>query len=694
MTDMLNPSKSAWQTPGQLLARLGSLKRRVRIEGFVDNIAANEVMGWAYDPQAPDRRVHIVARSEGEVVAETLADLPRGDLASAGKGDGRHGFRLRLPHGLAGLAVTVEAVARPRNQLLQRGELRVPEPVVVPKPEKIKSANRVGVIERLRHRQLSGWAVDPKHPDSPAQLDVFDGERYLGSATCGAVRPDVGDAGGPPGARAFAFDVPDDGHPLRAETLRVRVVGSRHDLRRSKAFTGVGDEPAPAEEARAAAPVPVEVTPAPPMVGDDTAVVQPGRIEGLAILICGPDPDNRAGATLASATGAPGSVGLPTVLAGRSPAEAAAVLTQVLDGCSDVLLLAPEQRLTAEDIGSWLALRPFGDLWLFGARADHPALFSWQTGADIRSLAVRASALKAWPGGAEALARGDTAALAAWAAGQGLRWESLPHDPVEGPSLRPATAGRPLCAAPARVSLGLWGDWAGSVPTGLLSLLQGCGGMDVEVLCPDEALGAAVQAIGIGSLGSLDVRIVPTAGQPGSGSHLRALAGAATGQVVVLAHAGLTCARPEGLPEVLTWAMAEAVGCVTVPIRTDEKILSGLVLESSGGQVLLQAGQGSQPPRDCAPILAAPAEFLVVSRRLLAVMEGLDAGRFPDHHADLDLGIRLLERGRRCLSVDRLEASLAEGFGDRPGILSAEAAFDLGISPPCETGATAVTGRR
>jgi hypothetical protein len=696
MTHMLNPPKTAWKAPVQLLARLGSLNRRVKIEGFVDNIAANEVMGWAYDPQLPDRRIHIVARNEGKVIAEALADLPRDDLASAGKGDGRHGFRLRLPHGLAGLAVTVEAVARPRNQLLQRGQLLVPEPVAVAKPEKTKPVNRVGVIERLRGRQLSGWAVDPKHPDSPAQLDVFDGERYLGSATCTAARPDVGEAGGPPAARLFVFEAPDDGRPLRPDRLRARVLGTRHDLRRSKAFTESGEDSTSVEEPSTPVPPAVVDAPVDRAMRPAAAGRPPERIEAVAVIVCGPGSDgggqHAAGAVTDNADASP----RPTTLYGRSLAEAKAVLTQVLEQCSDVLLLAPGQSANGQDVRALLALRPFGDLWLFGVRPDLAPAFTYQSGAEIRSIAIRASALRAWPEAARVLAEGDLAALATWSLQQGHRWEGLPHDPVDGPPLRAAVAGRPLAAPPRRVTLGLWGAWGGSPTVGLVALLQGCEGLDVEILCPDEVLGASVRAMEAPSVASLDVRIVPQTDAPGSGAHLMALAGAATGQVVVLAHAGITYDRPDGLAEVLAWAQADGVGCVTVPVATASGPLCGLVLDGVGGQISVRSGRVPEAPRDCIPVLAAPAEFMVVSRRVLAVTEGLDARRFPKRHADLDLGIRLLERGRHCISIDRLRAGWSgeDAFQGCPSVIGAPEAFLLGIRPPWETGATAVLGRR
>ena len=99
---------------------------RAVIEGFVDGCLAGEVRGWALDAAHPNRRVHVVALSDGQVVAETLADLSRADLMQEGRGDGRHAFRLRLPPGLLDggrRTVEVRAIAGGTLVRLRRGEV-------------------------------------------------------------------------------------------------------------------------------------------------------------------------------------------------------------------------------------------------------------------------------------------------------------------------------------------------------------------------------------------------------------------------------------------------------------------------------------------------------------------------------------------------------------------------------------------
>jgi hypothetical protein len=103
-------------------------RRRRRVEGFVDGCVAGEIRGWALAPGEPGRRVHVVALCEGRVVAEALADLSRLDLLQDGRGDGRHGFRLRLPPELldgTARTVRVEAVVAGARERLLRSDIEI-----------------------------------------------------------------------------------------------------------------------------------------------------------------------------------------------------------------------------------------------------------------------------------------------------------------------------------------------------------------------------------------------------------------------------------------------------------------------------------------------------------------------------------------------------------------------------------------
>jgi acetyltransferase-like isoleucine patch superfamily enzyme len=62
------------------------------VEGYVDRIDGRQVSGWAYDKTRPDLALDVEIHYGGQRVAVVRADRLRQDLASAGKGNGRHAF--------------------------------------------------------------------------------------------------------------------------------------------------------------------------------------------------------------------------------------------------------------------------------------------------------------------------------------------------------------------------------------------------------------------------------------------------------------------------------------------------------------------------------------------------------------------------------------------------------------------------
>lgn len=73
------------------------LKKRKKIKGFLDGIDGQYVFGWAWDRENPEKRLEVVVYVDGEPVAEGVADIYREDLEKEGIGDGRYGFRVKLP---------------------------------------------------------------------------------------------------------------------------------------------------------------------------------------------------------------------------------------------------------------------------------------------------------------------------------------------------------------------------------------------------------------------------------------------------------------------------------------------------------------------------------------------------------------------------------------------------------------------
>jgi hypothetical protein len=67
------------------------------VVGYVEATTPTQVLGWAWAPRSPDRRVTVQAMLGQTVVAEATADRDREDLRKNGIGDGRHAFELKLP---------------------------------------------------------------------------------------------------------------------------------------------------------------------------------------------------------------------------------------------------------------------------------------------------------------------------------------------------------------------------------------------------------------------------------------------------------------------------------------------------------------------------------------------------------------------------------------------------------------------
>jgi hypothetical protein len=134
------PVRRLSKATGKMLRPLQPLIDRARLQvglhpldGRVDWAKGAQVGGWVIDPQRPGRRVHVIARCEGEVVAETLADLARRDLVMQRHGDGRHGFVLQLPAAIAHgpeRVISIEALAAWGPRRLAGGEVSVGGPGV------------------------------------------------------------------------------------------------------------------------------------------------------------------------------------------------------------------------------------------------------------------------------------------------------------------------------------------------------------------------------------------------------------------------------------------------------------------------------------------------------------------------------------------------------------------------------------
>lgn len=81
------------------------------VRGLVDNATGDRLFGWAWDAARPGERLRVELRLAGEVVASTIADFARPDLAGNGVGDGCHAFEFPLTPEWAERRAELTAVA-------------------------------------------------------------------------------------------------------------------------------------------------------------------------------------------------------------------------------------------------------------------------------------------------------------------------------------------------------------------------------------------------------------------------------------------------------------------------------------------------------------------------------------------------------------------------------------------------------
>lgn len=85
------------------------------IVGNLETLTAEEAVGWALDVETPAAAVAVLVRVDGTVVARTVAETYRADLATAGYRGGKCAFAVKFNAKLASGA-KVQVVVQSREQ--------------------------------------------------------------------------------------------------------------------------------------------------------------------------------------------------------------------------------------------------------------------------------------------------------------------------------------------------------------------------------------------------------------------------------------------------------------------------------------------------------------------------------------------------------------------------------------------------
>jgi hypothetical protein len=125
------------------------------IVGFAEAITTDRILGWAWSPAAPGQRAKIELRLGDDVVAWSVADLPRGDLAGNGVGDGQHAYEITIPEAYRARSAELRVFARAGDtDPVQIGAPPAAEAMSEQVEKLLRGVDMLLGSQRLMHRNL------------------------------------------------------------------------------------------------------------------------------------------------------------------------------------------------------------------------------------------------------------------------------------------------------------------------------------------------------------------------------------------------------------------------------------------------------------------------------------------------------------------------------------------------------------
>jgi hypothetical protein len=195
------------------------------LEGKIDRVDDDEIEGWAWDRNHPGRFLEVNLYEEDTLLATVRADQFRQSLFEAGVANGTHGFRCATPAGLKdGRSHTVRLRVLGSDNDLAVLKMETSEPEPDPGPRFGGSFDGVDV------RHITGWAWNANRPDSPVDVDLYDGDKLLATIRARHFRHDLRDAGAGNGKHGFIYPTPSGLKDGKPHTLRVKITGSEFEL--------------------------------------------------------------------------------------------------------------------------------------------------------------------------------------------------------------------------------------------------------------------------------------------------------------------------------------------------------------------------------------------------------------------------------------------------------------------------------
>lgn len=173
----------------------------MRVIGYLEAYVSNVLVGWVYLPEEPHRRLLLSVEIAGRPVAAGVAHLDRQDVAQGGHGDGQYGFRIPI-HMEAGTPFRV-CDATSGIVLFTQADLPEQAGLLASDPSQIR-----GNVDAVLGTAIKGWCWHPHDPGRTLRVRALVDGREVAGADADEARGDLVNAGIGDGHHAFTLPMP------------------------------------------------------------------------------------------------------------------------------------------------------------------------------------------------------------------------------------------------------------------------------------------------------------------------------------------------------------------------------------------------------------------------------------------------------------------------------------------------------
>jgi len=190
-------------------------------EGNHDSANCEAIGGWAWDKNQPDTPISVDIYDAGTLLARVPASEFRQDLINKGRGNGRHGFVYAIPSTLK------DGGWHSIRVKFSQTDVDLPS---TPKPmacmDLVSVDGLEGVHDQADCDKITGWAWDANRPETPIEVDVYDGSALLTTLTANVPSTDLLEGGFGNGRHRFAYGTPSQVRDGRVHSIALKISGT------------------------------------------------------------------------------------------------------------------------------------------------------------------------------------------------------------------------------------------------------------------------------------------------------------------------------------------------------------------------------------------------------------------------------------------------------------------------------------